>query len=107
VAQLNKADASCAEAYAARLVRGSVTQPRAFTSYASSPNLTNLSFFCAGTAPTPVGRAAGRDEMPTAQSVPTKLPDVESGSATQGFRGSSKDKSAKRVSSEEEGRGGW
>jgi hypothetical protein len=71
VAQQAKADAACAEANAARPVEGFChAAPRLSLLRLLPPPRPPISF-CAGTAPKPVGGAAGRDETPAANSVPT------------------------------------
>ena len=73
VAQLDKADAACADVFAACPDEG-------FFCHAA-PRLSLLRLllpphpptsFCAGTAPIPLGGAAGRGEVPAAHSVPTR-----------------------------------
>jgi hypothetical protein len=72
VAQLDKADAACDGADAARPDEGICHAAlRLFVLRFLSPPRP-LASFCAGTAPNPVGGAAGRDETPAAHSAPTR-----------------------------------
>jgi hypothetical protein len=70
VAQLDKADAACAETDAARPDEEFChAAPRLSILHLLPPNPIT---FCAGTAPKPLGRAEGRDETPAAHSAPTR-----------------------------------
>jgi hypothetical protein len=70
--QLDKTDAACAEADAARPDEGFChAAPRLSILRPPPPALYPPITFCAGTAPKPVGGAAGRDETPAEHSAPT------------------------------------
>jgi hypothetical protein len=72
VAQLDKADAACAEADAARPYKGFCHAAPRLSLLRFLPPPHPPIFFCAGTAPRFVGRAAGRNETQAARSVPTR-----------------------------------